>query len=107
MWMVSPTAERKARGLYHKTYYGCNRLERLAKDKHSSLLRKSVNYGRSKFYDTGSRSSISERSIFLMQHFEANLFMSKFDLINVRPSRSYSKFKNSEELLFRITVSKG
>jgi hypothetical protein len=26
-------------------------LERLAKDKHSSLLQKSVNYGRNKFYD--------------------------------------------------------
>jgi hypothetical protein len=29
------------------------RLERLARDKHSSLLRKSVNYGRKKFYSTG------------------------------------------------------
>jgi hypothetical protein len=29
------------------------RLERLAGDKHSSLLRKSVNYGRNKCYDTG------------------------------------------------------
>ncbi len=29
------------------------RLERLAKDKHSSLLRKSVNCSRNKFYDTG------------------------------------------------------
>ena len=29
------------------------RLERLAKDKHSSLLRKSVNYGRKKFYSKG------------------------------------------------------
>ncbi len=29
------------------------RLERLAKDKHSSLLRKSVNYGRNNFYDKG------------------------------------------------------
>jgi len=50
---------------------------------------------------------LAREAFFLMQHFEANLFMSKFDLINVRPSRSYSKFKNSEELLFRITVSKG
>jgi hypothetical protein len=32
----------------HKT-----RLERLAKDKHSSLLRKYVNYGCKKFYNTG------------------------------------------------------
>jgi hypothetical protein len=29
------------------------RLEKLARDKHSSLLRKSVNYGRNKFYSTG------------------------------------------------------
>ncbi len=29
------------------------RLERLARDKHSSLLRKSVNYCRNKFCDTG------------------------------------------------------
>ncbi len=28
-------------------------LGRLARDKHSSLLRKSVNYGRNKFYITG------------------------------------------------------
>ncbi len=28
-------------------------MERLARDKHFSLLRKSVNYGRNKFYDTG------------------------------------------------------
>jgi hypothetical protein len=32
------------------------RLERLAKDKHPRLLRKSVNYGRKKFYSTGPRS---------------------------------------------------
>jgi hypothetical protein len=30
-------------------------LERRAKDKHSSLLRKSVNYDRKKFYSTGPR----------------------------------------------------
>jgi hypothetical protein len=32
------------------------RLERAVRDKHSRLLRKSVNYGRNKFYDTGPRS---------------------------------------------------
>ncbi len=32
-------------------------LERLAKDKHSSLLRKSVNYGQKKFYNIGPRSA--------------------------------------------------
>ena len=31
------------------------RLERLARDKHSSLLRKSVNYGHKKFYNTSPR----------------------------------------------------
>jgi hypothetical protein len=30
-------------------------MEMLAKDKHSSLLRKSENYGRDKFYSTGPR----------------------------------------------------
>ncbi len=43
----------EGRRLTHKYY---TRLERLARDKHSSLLRKSVNYDRNKFYDTGSRS---------------------------------------------------
>jgi hypothetical protein len=41
-------------GLYYKTFYGRNlRLKRLARDKNSSLLRKSVNYDRKKFYSTG------------------------------------------------------
>jgi hypothetical protein len=31
------------------------RLERLARDKHSSLLQKTVNYGRKKFYNIGPR----------------------------------------------------
>ncbi len=39
----------QAPGLTDKHY---TRLERLAKDKHSSLLRKSVNYGHKKFYST-------------------------------------------------------
>jgi hypothetical protein len=34
------------------------RLERLARDKHSSLLRKSVNYGRKKFYSTGATADL-------------------------------------------------
>jgi hypothetical protein len=36
-------------GLTHKH---STRLERLDRDKHSSLLRKSVNYSRKKFYNT-------------------------------------------------------
>ncbi len=39
----------QASGLAHKHQ---TRLERLARDKHSSLLRKSVNYDCNKFYDT-------------------------------------------------------
>ncbi len=39
----------QAPGLIHKHQ---TRLERLAKDKHFSLLRKSVNYSRKKFYST-------------------------------------------------------
>jgi hypothetical protein len=34
-------------------------LERLARDKHSSLLRKSVNYGRKKDYSTGPRVALN------------------------------------------------
>ncbi len=37
-------------GLTHRHQ---TRLERLARNKHTSLLRKSVNYGRKKFYSTG------------------------------------------------------
>ncbi len=40
----------QAPGLTHKHQ---NRLERLGKDKHSSLVRKFVNYGRKKFYSIG------------------------------------------------------
>jgi hypothetical protein len=40
----------KAPGLTHKHK---TRLEWLARDKHSSLLRTSVNYGRNKLYSTG------------------------------------------------------
>jgi hypothetical protein len=39
-----------APGLTHKYY---TRQEKLARDKHSSLLQKSVNYGRKKFYGKG------------------------------------------------------
>ncbi len=42
-------------GLTHKNQ---TRLERLARDKHSSLLRKSVNCGRNKFYEAPVRSNI-------------------------------------------------
>ncbi len=44
------SALRYAPGLTNKHY---TRLERLAGDKHSSLLRESVNYDRKKFYGTG------------------------------------------------------
>jgi hypothetical protein len=44
------STKEKAPGLTHKHV---TRLERLTRDKHSSLLRKFVNYGRNKFYDTG------------------------------------------------------
>ncbi len=42
----------QATGLTHKHYV---RLERLARDKHTSKLRKFVNYRRKKFYNVGSR----------------------------------------------------
>jgi hypothetical protein len=42
-------------------------VERLAKGKHSSLLRKSVNYVRKKFYSTGPRGFIHDRNIFIIQ----------------------------------------
>jgi hypothetical protein len=34
------------------------RLERLARDKHSSLLRTLINYGRKKFYNIGPRANV-------------------------------------------------
>jgi hypothetical protein len=43
---------RLAPGFTHKH---CTRLERLARDKHSSLLRKFVNYNCKKFYNIGPR----------------------------------------------------
>jgi hypothetical protein len=43
-------------GLTRKHYA---KLESVARDKHSSLLQKSVNYGRNKFYHTGPWSKIS------------------------------------------------
>jgi hypothetical protein len=46
-------------------------LERLARDKHSSLILKSVNYGRKKFYSTGSRVSFCRVS---WRHFHTCCF---------------------------------
>jgi hypothetical protein len=40
-------------GLTHKHW---TRLEKLARDKHSIILRKSINYGQKKFYNIGPRS---------------------------------------------------
>ncbi len=37
------------------------RLEKLARDKHSSFFRKSVNYGHNKFYSADNRSSFIKR----------------------------------------------
>ncbi len=39
------------------------RLEKLAEDKHSSLLQKSTNYGRNKFYSTGLRRERTKSTI--------------------------------------------
>jgi hypothetical protein len=50
LWVKPGTYPERCSGLTCKHY---TRLERLARDKHSSLLRKSVNYGRKKFYSTG------------------------------------------------------
>ncbi len=43
-------------GLTCKHY---TRVERLARDKHFTLLRKSVNYGRNKFYNIGPKTSLT------------------------------------------------
>jgi hypothetical protein len=52
-------------------------LESLVKDKHSSLLRKSVNYGRKKFYNNGPSTFVIDRqSISLSQTFLSHV--SKF-----------------------------
>jgi hypothetical protein len=37
-----------------------NRRKKLAKDKHSSLLRTIINYGREKFYGIGTRSEFKD-----------------------------------------------
>ncbi len=46
-WGQEPTLEWSTWKVLHKG--------RLARDRHSSLLRKSVNYGRKKFYSTGAK----------------------------------------------------
>ncbi len=43
-----------------------NRLEKLARDKHSRLWRKSVNYGQQRFYKIGHRAD--QYSCLLMRH---------------------------------------
>jgi hypothetical protein len=40
-------------------------LERLARDKHSSLLRTFVNYGHKKFYKIGSRQNLAKIEIYI------------------------------------------
>ncbi len=49
------STQQQAPGLGHKHQ---NRMAMFAKDKHSSLLRKSVSYGQRKFYNIGPRSSL-------------------------------------------------
>ncbi len=63
-WQASP-AQSNGSSLTRKHY---TRLERLARDKHTSLLRKSVNQSRNKFYSTGPR--LSTFLIFLNQQDE-------------------------------------
>ncbi len=60
-------------------------MERLAKDKHSSLLRKSVNYVRKKFYSTGPRGVIHDLNICLIQ---ANEFNRKCQVIGCKGSEA-------------------
>ncbi len=57
-------------------------LERVARDKHSILLRKSVNYSRNKFYDTGPRrngqltiSQLAKSQPMLFSQFMSNLLL--------------------------------
>jgi hypothetical protein len=42
-----------------------SKLEKLAMDKHSSLLRNFVNYGRKKFYNNGHRSNCVNKSFII------------------------------------------
>jgi hypothetical protein len=51
------STQKKEPGLTHKPY---TRLERLARDTHSSILPKSVNYGGEKVYTIGPRSAIAD-----------------------------------------------
>ncbi len=41
------------------------KLERLSRDKHSSLLRTFVNYGRKKFYNIGPMASKTKKKVFM------------------------------------------
>ncbi len=59
------------------TYTYQTRLERLARDKHSSLLQRSVNYGRKKLYTTGPRASTNPQN---KTFYGGNFFVVSFNL---------------------------
>jgi hypothetical protein len=79
-----------------KTRKHQTRLERIAKDKHSSLLRKSVYYGCKKYYSTGPRGLIRNYFIFL---YEPNKLDGLF-LASISSSLR-SSFKFFQKLNFR------
>jgi len=62
------------------------RLERLARDKHSSLLRKLVNYGRKKLYNIGPRPDINTANIPPDWHDDHNKCNNSFNFIEHRHS---------------------
>jgi hypothetical protein len=63
----------------------CNhkiRLERLARDKHSSLLRKYINYGHKKFYNIGPCLISADREFFIEIRSVANLTIKNLEIEN-------------------------
>jgi hypothetical protein len=73
------------------------RLKRLARDKHSSLSRKSVNYGRNKFYDTGPRGErIDALGSTVVEH---STYHPEIEGSNPAPGTGWEKMGKSEEIL--------
>ncbi len=73
------------------------RLERLARGKHSSLLRKSVNYGRNKFYSTGPKAGERFDETFSCVTYvnisvgRVQTIFSKYCLVALSPEMAFTK----------------
>jgi hypothetical protein len=88
-------------GLTHKHK---TRLERLARNKYSSLSRKSVNYGRNKFYDTGPKGTFFDaRSCFFQTDKKQNAtIFSIAPSDSADPEQSFSVHTNNVDEAARL-----